>query len=361
MTTPGKVDGVAMHVERAAETAAPAEDMGASLGLNDCDESLDMDGLRDQMTAQVKATKLKFTSAASIQMCLYLFVAYCSKRPCNKPAPAKSANQDIIDSWGTGFDSSLMGAMNANSGWHEDLNIPKTGGYLGIVTAIYTIGNLAGSFIAGPASDRYGRRIGMFGGSIIVLIGAIVMASAQTSGAYMAGRFLAGFGVAIVRSAAPAFVTEISPVHWRGPATLLYNSLWLIGAILASSIAYGTGPLKSSLSWRLPLILQVVPSAIVVIFSLFLPESPRWLVANDRYEEARNLLVKYHAAGDENSPLVSLEMAEMRASIKQLASDKRWYDYSELVNNKPSRYRTFLVVSMACIGKRSLPKKNPGP
>jgi MFS family permease len=64
----------------------------------------------------------------------------------------------------------------------------------------------------------------------------------------MAGRLLAGFGVAIVRSAAPAFVTEIAPLQWRGPATLLYNSLWLIGAILASSIAYASGPMKSSLS-----------------------------------------------------------------------------------------------------------------
>ncbi len=89
----------------------------------------------------------------------------------------------MADSWGTGFDSSLMGAMNSNSRWHDDLQVPKTGSYLGIVTAIYTIGNLAGSFIAGPASDRYGRRIGMFGGSVIVLIGAIVMSTAQTSGA----------------------------------------------------------------------------------------------------------------------------------------------------------------------------------
>ncbi len=99
------------------------------------------------------------------------------------------------------------------------------------------------------------------------------------------------------------------------------------------------------------MILQVVPSTIVLLFSLFLPESPRWLVANERYEEARKLLVKYHADGDENSLLVSLEMAEMRASIKQEASDKRWYDYSELVSSRSNRYRTFLVVSMACIGK----------
>ncbi len=99
------------------------------------------------------------------------------------------------------------------------------------------------------------------------------------------------------------------------------------------------------------MILQVVPATIVVAFSLLLPESPRWLVANDRYEEVRKILARYHAAGDINSPLIILEMAEMRASIKQDASDKRWYDYSELVSTKSNRYRTFLVVSMACIGE----------
>jgi MFS family permease len=124
-----------------------------------------------------------------------------------------------IDSWGTGFDSSLMSAMNANDRFHSDLGIPKTGGYLGIVTAIYTIGNLVGSFFAGPASDRFGRRIGMFIGATIVLMGAIVVFTAKHSQAYMAGRFFIGFGVSVSRSAAPAFVTEISPPQWRGPVT----------------------------------------------------------------------------------------------------------------------------------------------
>lgn len=245
-----------------------------------------------------------------------------------------------------------MGAMNNNDRWHSDLKIPKEGGFLGIVTAIYTIGNLTGSFIAGPASDWYGRRIGMFVGALIVLTGAILMGAAPNSGAYMVGRFLAGFGVSIVRSAAPALVTELSPPHWRGPATLLYNSLWLIGAILSNGIAYATGPIKSEMTWRIPLILQVIPAAIVVLFGLLLPESPRWLIANDREDQALKIMAKYHANGDENSPLVMLEMAEMKASIRQHASDKRWYDYSELVNSRSSRYRTFLVVSIGCIGEQ---------
>lgn len=244
-----------------------------------------------------------------------------------------------------------MGAMNANDRWHEDLNVPKSSSRLGIVTAIYSIGQLVGSFAAGPAADRWGRRWGMFIGATIVIVGAIIMTTSHVIGPYMFGRFLTGVGNAVVRSAAPSFVAEITPPRWRGPATLLYNSLWLIGAIISNSVAYGTGPIEDSRSWRIPLSLQVVPSSVVVLSCLFLPESPRWLIANDRQDEAKRILVKYHAAGDEDHPIVALEMAEMRLSIRQEASDKRWYDYSELVSSRSNRYRTFLVVSIACIGR----------
>jgi hypothetical protein len=83
---------------------------------------------------------------------------------------------------------------------------------------------------------------------------------------------------------------------------------------------------------------------------MFLPESPRWLIMNDRFEEAQKILAKYHDGGDMASPLIALEIAEMRESIRQEGSDKRWYDYSELWQTRPLRYRTFLVLSMACIG-----------
>jgi MFS family permease len=194
----------------------------------------------------------------------------------------------------------------------------------------------------------------MFIGSFIVVSGVITISAAPDVGAYMAGRFLAGFGVAIARSAAPSYVTEISPPQWRGPATLLYNSLWLIGAILASAIAYTSGPMKSTLSWRLPLIIQVVPSMIVLLGCMFMPESPRWLIANDRHDEARRIIAKYHDAGDMDSGLVKLEMAEMDRSIRKEASDKRWYDYSDVWSSRSARYRTFMVVSMAFIGKYPL-------
>lgn len=217
-----------------------------------------------------------------------------------------------------------------------------------------TVGNICGSFVAGPSADRYGRKWGMFAGASVVVFGGIILCTAKNIHAFMAGRFFTGFGVAIARSAAPAYVAEISPPQWRGPVVALYNSLWTVGAIISSAISHATGPLHSDLSWRLPLIMQVVPSSIVIMGCLFMPESPRWLIANDRYDEAQKLVEKYHAAGATNSSLVSLQMAEMRESIQLEASDKRWYDYSELWSSPSNRYRTFLNIAMAFMGRLRL-------
>jgi hypothetical protein len=60
---------------------------------------------------------------------------------------------------------------------------------------------------------------------------------------------------------------------------------------------YGSAFLKSNWAFRIPIWCQLVSSVIVAIGVFFLPESPRWLVAQDRVDEARAILAKYHGEG----------------------------------------------------------------
>jgi Sugar (and other) transporter len=76
----------------------------------------------------------------------------------------------------------------------------------------------------------------------------------------------------------------------------------LQGYLIAAWITYGTFKIRSSWSWRLPSLLQVTPSLIQLVLSLFAPESPRWLIYNDRTDEAIDMTAKYHADGDRNAP-----------------------------------------------------------
>jgi len=77
----------------------------------------------------------------------------------------------------------------------------------------------------------------------------------------------------------------------------------------------------------------------------FLPESPRWLVFNNRREEAWKILAKYHAEGDENSELLKFEMAEIDHAIEleKVQSTSSWLEWFRTPAN---RYRLFIVTTV---------------
>lgn len=121
----------------------------------------------------------------------------------------------------------------------------------------------------------------------------------------------------------------------------------------AAAITLGTEKINSDLQWRLPLIFQCFPAGVVILAVWFLPESPRWLLANGRDAEAKAFLTKYHGNGVENNPVVELEWQEFKESIKLDASDKRWWDYSELVKTHNARWRFLMVILMGVFGQFS--------
>lgn len=252
-----------------------------------------------------------------------------------------------------GFDGSLMGAINAMPAYlkHFGLGQESAGG--SIVFAIYNIGSLPAVLLTGPVNDRFGRRAGMFTGSAIIIIGTCIQAPAVNMGMFLTGRFLLGFGVSFCCVSAPCYVSEMAHPKWRGTLTGLYNTCWYIGSIVASWTCYGSAYLTSNWSWRIPIWAQLVSSVVVAGGVFFLPESPRWLVAQDRVDEARAVLGKYHGEGRLDHPIVNLQISEMYHQIQTDATDKRWYDYSGLVNSKNARSRLICVLGMAFFGQWS--------
>jgi len=121
----------------------------------------------------------------------------------------------------------------------------------------------------------------------------------------------------------------------------------LLGSLLCSGVTVATGRLPTSTSWRTPFGLQIVPASILLLTVYLIPESPRWLMSVGRKSEARKILAEYHGNGDENAPLVLLELREFEESIKLDACDKSWWNYSPLFNSPTARYRSFMVLMMA--------------
>ncbi|KAK1145870.1 hypothetical protein N8T08_003816 [Aspergillus melleus] len=235
----------------------------------------------------------------------------------------------MLNSCINGYDGSLMGSINSYEqyrsyfGFDPDEGTPSTG----IVYAIYTIGNIVGSFTAGPFTDFR------------------VQATCHNLGGFMAGRFILGFGVATSATAGPAYVSEIAHPAYRGAMTGLYNVLWFGGGIPGTFIPWRTSDIAGDMSWRIPIWLQMIFSGMVLLFCFTIPE--------DKHEAALKVLAEYHGDGDRNAPIVQLEYREMIEDISKTGSDKRWWDYRELFNSRETRYRSMLVIFMAFFGQWS--------
>ncbi|KAK9473680.1 general substrate transporter [Dipodascopsis tothii] len=140
---------------------------------------------------------------------------------------------------------------------------------------------------------------------------------------------------------------------WRGPLTGLYNTCWYIGSIVASWVSYGCAYLDSPYAFRIPIWCQLLSSVFILAFAFFIPESPRWLMAQGRVDDARQILAEYHGEGDLNNPIVTMEINEMYAQISLQGSDKRWWDFGELFKTRPARSRLWCVLGMAVFGQTS--------
>ena len=89
-----------------------------------------------------------------------------------------------------------------------------------------------------------------------------------------------------------------------------------MGAIVAAWSTYGTFRIPNSWSWRIPSLLQALVSIVQLVFIYFVPESPRWLIANGQATEATKILTKHHAGTEEPTELVRLQVAEITAALE---------------------------------------------
>ncbi|KAG9102966.1 hypothetical protein FRC07_010112, partial [Ceratobasidium sp. 392] len=272
------------------------------------------------------------------------------------PAYTAAIAQSTLNAWSR--DSfllycSLMTAINIMPYYQAKFGVGTLGSTTGIIFSMYTIGNIAGAWFAGPITDHAGRRVGMLVGATIICVGTAVIASSNLIGQFIAGRFILGFGVCILATAACAYSIEIAPPQWRGRMTGFYACGWFSGAIPAAGITLGTSAIQSDMSWRLPLIFPAAPCLLVICTIWSVPESPRWLMANFCEEAARAFLVRFHGGGDPSSALVELEWREFKEDIAIDGADKRWWDYSGLFATPSARWRSLMVLLMAVFGQFS--------
>ncbi|KAI0832893.1 hexose transporter [Trametes gibbosa] len=215
----------------------------------------------------------------------------------------------------SGFDSSMMNGLQAVPTWDAFFGHPRST-ILGLLSALYSLGSICSLPFVPFVTDRYGRRFAIIFGSIIMVIGAALQTASQDFAMFVIARFLLGFGIPFAIVGASSMIGELAYPKERARIGSLFNASWFIGAIVAAGVTLGTFQMPTNWGWRIPSLLQVIPSALQLIFIWFLPESPRWLLSKGRGEEAYAILAKYHAEGDLNSEFVKLEYAEIEMTLE---------------------------------------------
>lgn len=164
---------------------------------------------------------------------------------------------------------------------------------------------------------------------------------------FIAARGILGFGLALNITAAPLLVMELAYPSQRAPLVSIYNSLWGSGALVAAWTTYGTFRLGNDWAWRIPSILQALSSVLQLLLCFFIEESPRWLLAQERDEQARKLIVKYHANGDESDPIVPLEMEEIRTALRLEHEAAHSTGYLSFFQTPGNRKRFWIVLTVS--------------
>ncbi|KAH0836146.1 hypothetical protein AYO21_04845 [Fonsecaea monophora] len=245
----------------------------------------------------------------------------------------------------SGFDGSVLNGLQAVQPWEEYFGNPN-GALLGVITAAFSIGAVVAVPLVPYVNDRFGRKPCIVFGSVIIVIGAVLQAAAVDIAMFLVARIILGMGIVYGISGASQLIAELTYPKERSVITGLFNESWYAGAILAAGITLGTFSWDSNWSWRLPSLLQLLPSSLQLMFIWFVPESPRFLISKDRHEEALEILIKYHAEGDRSSPLVAAEFQQIRETIRlEIENTKR--PWKELVTSGVNRRRVFIA---ACVG-----------
>ncbi|KAK9714720.1 hypothetical protein RND81_06G114500 [Saponaria officinalis] len=172
----------------------------------------------------------------------------------------------------------------------EDLKISDV--QIEVLVGILSIISLLGSLAGGKTSDAIGRKWTMALAAGVFQTGAAIMALAPNFGVLLTGRLFAGVGIGFGVMIAPVYIAEIAPAIARGALTSFPEIFINFGILLGYISNYAFSGLPAHISWRVMLGVGILPSVFIAGALFIIPESPRWLVMQNRIDEAKVVLSK---------------------------------------------------------------------
>ncbi|KAI5814579.1 general substrate transporter [Pyronema omphalodes] len=182
-----------------------------------------------------------------------------------------------------------------------------------LIVSILSAGTFFGALGASFLADTIGRRLGLIISCLVFCVGVALQTAAVEQNLFVAGRAVAGFGVGLLSAIVPLYQSESAPKWIRGTIVGCYQWAITLGLFLASCANQGSMNRKDTGSYRIPIAIQFLWALILIIGMAILPETPRFLIMRDRYDDALKALSRLRKVSTEDPALIA-ELEEIQSN-----------------------------------------------
>ena len=237
----------------------------------------------------------------------------------------------------------LFGYDTANIG--SALNFipyPLSGFALGYLVAGASVGAAVGAILAGPLTDRFGRKSLLIADAAIYMVGALLSAFTWNSYVLLGARTLIGLAIGADSAIATAYISEYAPRERRGSLAMLQQWMITVGILVSYLVAlvilWSLPDQARGIDWRLMFGIGAVPAFAGLVLRTRMPESPRWLLGRGRYADVKRALGKLG---------VEVTVDQVERSATEIAALEELRKGREGVNRwTPGVRRAVIVVSV---------------
>ncbi|MDR1866150.1 MAG: sugar porter family MFS transporter [Bacteroidales bacterium] len=251
-----------------------------------------------------------------------------------------------------GYDTAVISGTIKSVSAQFGMNDVQTGWYVGCAL----LGSIFGVTVAGRISDKFGRKPVLFVAAVLFTLSAAGCMLSANESQLIVYRIIGGIGIGVASIISPLYISEIAVARYRGTMVSLYQLAITVGFLAAYLINYAVlrhaltatataGSLRDVIfvaeSWRAMLGMETIPALLFFAMLLFIPESPRWLMVQEREEHAGRILARMYGQGN---------AARQMEAIRSLMSQEVKSDWKLLVQRG---FRTAVLtgVCLALLGQ----------
>lgn len=294
-----------------------------------------------------------------------------------------------------GMDEGVISGSIGTPAFEHAFNVKKKSSKESNIVAMVQLLSTLGALVGYATSDRFGRVMAGRLSCILIIIGsAMWMASAERIALLYIGRMVTGVGVGISSVCSPVFLVETvsfaflrfaycagvfqepsadfapptscllcqAPRQIRGLCTSVYSVSIYLGAMLGYAVNLGasrTQDKHKNIIWQIVIILPLVWHTFLLLSTLFLHESPRWLLDHGHVEKATRSL-KFYRNLDENHPAMIEETQLMRESIAEEHRQQIAREDALPVDSLLRKYKTLHKLKLVVTSRKNLLKVGLG-